>query len=305
MEKKKRTGSRLALAFFLNLGFSILEIFAGFATNSVAILTDSVHDAGDAVSIAIAWILDRKARKKPNRRFTYGYARYSLLGALISSVILLVGSTVVIVESVDRLLHPEAVLATEMVYVALLGILVNGIAALNASKGRSLSEKAVTLHLFEDVFGWIAVLLGAIVIRIWDVPIIDSLLSVGFTVFILFHVFQTIRSIANVFLEKAPEGIDIDKIMADLASIPHVTGIHHVHLWSLEGRIHLTTLHAVLAEGLGEEKYLLIQKELHERLKSYGLDHATIEIEYGCPSCTESEFETEGYASETEGHHHH
>jgi len=303
--KPKKTLSRLALAFFLNLGFSVFEVIGGFYTNSVAILSDSIHDLGDSVSIGISWLMDIKARKKPTKTYTYGYARYSLLGALISSLILLVGSTIMVVEAIQRLASPEPVRATEMIWFAVIGIIINGWGAFHASKGKSINEKAVGLHLFEDVFGWVAVLLGSIAMTIWEIPILDSLLSIGFTIFIMTHVVKNIRSIIEVFLEKAPGHIDIEKVQADLLSVEGILDVHHVHVWSLEGQIPLITLHVVLKKGVNEEQYQAIQKTLHEHLHEAGLEHATIELEYDPQVCEEAEFEKEGYCPEAEEHHHH
>jgi len=333
--KKVKKPNRLAIAFLLNFGFAILEFFGGLFTNSMAILSDAVHDLGDSVSIGLSWFLDFKARKKPTREYTYGYARYSLLGALLSSLILLVGSTIVIIEAIRRILSPEPVDAPSMILLvgstiviieairrilspepvdapsmilfAVVGILVNGLGAWTASKGKSLNEKAVSLHLFEDVFGWVAVLLGAVAMTIWDIPIVDSLLSVGVTLFILTEVFKNIKSIVEVFLEKAPNDIDFEKIRQDLLATEGVTSIHHVHVWTLEGRIHLVTLHAMISKGSEEGTYLAIQRELHRKLENAGLEHATIEIEYDIEGCHPSEFETEGYCpdhDEDESHHH-
>jgi cobalt-zinc-cadmium efflux system protein len=295
--------SRLALAFFLNLGFSVLELIGGLWTNSMAILSDSVHDLGDSVSIGISWFMDRKARKKPTREFTYGYARFSLLGALISSLILLVGSTVVIIEAIQRLLSPEPIDAVSMIYFAVAGILVNGWAAWSASRGKSLNEKAVSLHLFEDVFGWIAVLLGAVAMTIWDIPRLDSILSIGFTLFILYEVFKNLKSIIEVFLEKAPGELEFGKIREELMATEGVLGIHHVHVWSLEGNIHLATLHVIIEKGSGEGRYLAIQREIHRKLKAAGLEHSTIEIEFEIEGCHPSDFETEGYRPDSEEQH--
>lgn len=303
--KPKKTLSRLALAFFLNLGFSVFEVIGGFYTNSVAILSDSIHDLGDSVSIGISWLMDFKARKKPTKTYTYGYARYSLLGALISSLILLVGSTIMVIEAIQRLSAPEPVQATEMIWFAVIGIVINGWGALHASKGKSINEKAVGLHLFEDVFGWVAVLLGSIAMTIWEIPILDSLLSIGFTIFIMTHVVKNIRSIIEVFLEKAPGHIDIEKVQTDLLAVKGILDVHHVHVWSLEGQIPLITLHVVLKSGVKEEQYQQIQKTLHELLHEAGLEHATIEMEYDPQVCEEADFEKDGYCPETEEHHHH
>ena len=302
MEKKR--SSRLALPFFLNLGFSALELVGGLLTNSVAILSDSVHDLGDSISIGMSWLMDLKARKKPTSTYTFGYARYSLLGALLTSLVLLAGSFFVILEAVRRLLNPEPVNAGGMIGLAIAGILVNGFAAFTSHRGKSLNEKAVSLHLFEDVFGWVAVLAGAVAMALWDLPFLDSLLSLGFTGFILFEAGKNLKAIIEVFLEKAPGGVDFEPIRKRLLETEGVLGIHHVHLWTLEGRIHLVTLHAVIPEGTPEATYLAIQNELRGKLAAAGLKHATIEIEYGIGECRPSDFETEGYCPEEDEHEH-
>lgn len=249
--------------------------------------------------------MDLKARKKPTKTYTYGYARYSLLGALISSLILLVGSSLLIFEAIQRLYAPEPVQATEMIWFSVIGIVINGWAALSASKGKSINEKAVSLHLFEDVFGWIAVLAGAIAMAIWDIPILDSLISIGFTIFILVHVFKNIRSIIEVFLEKAPHGFSMDEIIASIEKTVGVRGVHHVHMWSLEGQIPLVTMHIEIEKGINEVQYTELQKQLHEILIKAGMEHSTLEFEYDPTICTEAEFEIEGYSPNEEEHHHH
>ncbi len=282
---KPQAKSRLALPFFLNLFFTVFEILGGFYTGSVAILADAVHDLGDSIAIGLAWVLDLKARQKPDAAYTYGYGRYALLGGMIASLILVAGAAGVIAEALPRLLDPTPVDATGMIVFAVFGVIVNGAAALNASKGSSLNEKAVGLHLFEDVFGWIAVLLGAIAMRLWDIPVLDALLSLLFTVYILFHVFKNLRELLAVFLERSPRGFDPATVASAAVDGVDVLSVHHVHLWTVDGTNPLLTLHAVIRADATAAEIEAIRSLLHERLEAAGIRHATVELESGPNLC--------------------
>ncbi|HAQ56183.1 MAG TPA: cation transporter [Acholeplasmatales bacterium] len=295
--------SRLALPFFLNLFFTVFEILGGFYTGSVAILADAVHDLGDSIAIGLAWLLDVKARQKPDAAYTYGYGRYALLGGMIASLILVAGAAGVIAKAVPRLLNPTPVDATGMIVLAVIGVIVNGAAALNASKGTSLNEKAVGLHLFEDVFGWIAVLFGAIAMKLWNIPILDALLSLLFTVYILFHVFKNLRALLSVFLERSPRGFHPETITLAAVDGKDVLSVHHVHLWTVDGTNPLATLHAVVRSDAGATELERIRLDIHERLEAAGVRHATIEIELGDGLCEDPECAPD--APDAEGHHHH
>ena len=299
---RKKMKSRLALPFFLNLFFTVFEILGGFYTGSVAILADAVHDFGDSIAIGLSWLLDLKAKQKPDARFTYGYGRYSLLGGMISSLILVGGAAAVIGESVPRILNPTVVDATGMIAIAVFGVVVNGAAAYTAAKGKTLNEKAVGLHLFEDVAGWIAVLIGAVAMAIWDVFVVDAILSLAFTVYILFHVFKNLREIMAVFLERSPAGFDPAKVAVAAVDGTDVLSVHHVHLWSVDGTNPLVTLHAVVRSEATAAELESIRAALRERLEGIGIPHATIEVETDPRTCEDAECnppEADG------GHHHH
>ncbi len=279
MNKSKKNNNRIKTAFFLNLIFSIFEIIGGLFTNSIALASDAIHDFGDSVSLGISWILDHKSKKKPDESYTFGYARYSLLGGLISAIILVAGSTWLIIEAVPRIINPEPINIPWVIGFSILGIIINGIAAYKTAKGNSLNEKMVSLHLFEDVAGWVALLISAIIMNYVDVPILDPILSIIFTLIILSHVYKNVKKIIEVFLEKAPNGIDIHKIIKQMTDNPNIKDVHHVHTWTLEGNLVLMTLHVVMRDSLDKEQVIVEQKWIHHLLKDLGINHATIEIE--------------------------
>ncbi|MBU1144949.1 MAG: cation diffusion facilitator family transporter [Firmicutes bacterium] len=299
-----KTKNRLSIAFILNLLFTVFEFVGGLLTNSIALLSDSIHDLGDSLSIGLSMILESKSKKKPDKIYTYGYKRYSLLGGLISSVVLLIGSTIIIIKAIPRLIHPEMIDVNTVLWFAVIGIVVNGIAALNASKGKSINEKVISLHLFEDVLGWVALLIASIIMSFSDFYILDAILSIVFTLYILFHVFKNMRQIVYVFLEKAPTEPSISSIKKTLIDGKIILDIHHIHYWSLEGEIPLLTLHAVIKQDTSKEELMKAQEKMHQLLEELKILHATIEIEFENSKCHGKDCEDLETAQSFNHHHH-
>lgn len=284
-----KSEKRILISFILNFIFTIFEFIGGLITNSVALLSDSIHDLGDSISMGIAIVLEKKSKKKPDHDYTYGYQRFSLIGALISSVILLVGSGIIIFEAITRLLHPENINSELVIYFAIVGVVVNGAAALNLKKGKSINEKVISLHLLEDVLGWVALLIAAIVMYYTDIIILDALLSLVFTIYIIYHVLKNLKKIFSVFLAATPAGMNIKAIQTELEHVDNVKEVHHIHLWSLEGNVPLITFHATLKEDLDSKTISFIQNQLNAILKTHGITHSTIQIEFKDFNCLDEE----------------
>ena len=225
-----KTERNILIAFILNLSFSIFEFFGGIFTNSVAILSDSIHDLGDAISIGISYFLERKSKRHADNKYTYGYVRYSVLGGVITTTILLVGSILVIVGSIKRLINPVEVNYSGMIVFASIGVVLNFIAAYATKEGDSINQKAVNLHMLEDVLGWIVVLIGAIIMNFTDIRMIDPIMSIGVALFILINSLKNLKKILDLFLEKTPDDIDIEKLKKHLLEIKGVEDIHHIHV---------------------------------------------------------------------------
>lgn len=269
----------LAVAFFLNLSFTIIEIAGGFFTNSIAILSDALHDLGDSLSLGLAWYFQKISKKGRDKQFSYGYKRFSLLGAIINSIVLAVGSIVIITEAVPRLLNPQTPNAQGMFLLAVLGIIFNGVAALRLKKGASINEKVVSLHLLEDVLGWVAVLIGSIVMYFFDLPIIDPILSLAIAAFILFNVYRNLKASLRIVLQAIPPETDINLISEQIVAIPEVQDVHDLHIWSLDGKYNILTAHVVLEKMLQGEAGSILKGEIRRKVKDLGIDHATIELE--------------------------
>lgn len=275
-----KSHKNMKIAFLLNLLFSIIELLGGFFTNSISIISDSVHDLGDAISIGIAAILEKKSHKEPDKKYTFGYLRYSLLGALLTSVILLVGSIVVIYNAIPRLINPTIVNYNGMLILAIIGIIINGFATLKTSHSHNLNEKSVSLHMLEDVLGWAVVLVGSFIIKLTGWYIIDPILSLLMTIFILLHIYKNIIEIFNIFLEKIPENIDLDNLKEELGKIENVEDIHHIHIWTMDNLHNYVTLHARINSNVQNKDMEEVKNRIRAELKKYDLEHSTIEIEY-------------------------
>lgn len=305
MSKNKKVSSekRMFVSFLLNLFFTVFEFVGGILTGSIALMSDAVHDLGDSISIGVAIFLEKKSKQKPDYKYTYGYYRFSLLGGMISSIILIVGSTLIIYKAVERLFSPERLINPELLIIfAVIGVVVNGLAAYNVSRGKSINEKVISLHLLEDVFGWIALLIASIFINIFDIHILDTLLSLAFSLYIIIHVFRNLKSIFEVFLEKAPENPKIKNIKTSLLEIKDVLDIHHIHYWTLEGSVPIITLHAVTKQDQTAKEIHDIQEKIKSKLNSMGIEHSTIQMELKgleCDNDTCNDIEVK------EDHHHH
>jgi cobalt-zinc-cadmium efflux system protein len=269
----------IRVAFFMNLAFTLVEIVGGIFTNSIAILSDAVHDLGDSLALGLAWYFQKVAKQESNKSFSYGYKRFSLLGAIINSIVLVVGSSIILIAAIPRIFHPQHTEVKGMFLLAILGILVNGIAALRLKKGSSINEKVVSLHLLEDVLGWVAILLGSIIMYFFDLPIIDPIMSVGIACFVLFNVYKSIKQSLHIFLQGIPKEIDITEISKELLQLNEIVEVHDLHAWSVDGIYNISTVHIVLNKAYSMENLAEIKQKVRDKLLLKAIQHVTIEFE--------------------------
>ncbi|OPZ26547.1 MAG: Cadmium, cobalt and zinc/H(+)-K(+) antiporter [Bacteroidetes bacterium ADurb.BinA174] len=275
----------IKVAFSLNLMFTIIEFVGGFLTNSMAILSDAVHDLGDSFSLGLSWYFQKIAKRPRTKNYTYGYKRFSLLGAIINSVILVVGSVLILMNAIPRLFHPQQPDVKGMLLLAVLGVIVNGAAVLRLRKGHSLNERVVSLHLLEDVLGWLAVLVGAGIMYFVDAPFIDPLLSIAISAFILFNVYRNIRQSLRIILQGSPDLVDVDEIEKAILKTDNVEGIHDLHVWSIDGEYNVLTMHVVLSTSLPMLQLHKLKIGIRGKLLSMGIQHSTIEFETPDEDC--------------------
>lgn len=277
----------IVIAFILNSVFVVIEVVGGLLTNSIAILSDALHDFGDCLSLGIAWALQKKSHKKRDARYSYGYKRFSLLGSVFLSGVLTVSSIFVITEAVKRIADPQPVNAGGMLWLAILGIVINGAAALRLKKGSTLNERAVFLHIMEDVLGWVAVLIVSIVMLFRDLPVLDPILSIAISIWVLSNVYKNMRDTFKIFLQAIPENVDINSVQKEIEQIPGINSVHDMHIWTLDGISHVMTLHVVtpMADPAISPDTSELKKEIHDAGKKYGITHITIEFEKPDADC--------------------
>ncbi len=278
------TGDSIGLAFVLNLLFTLVEFAGGLLTNS-AIIADAVHDLGDCLALGFAWLMQRASRRRADRDFTYGYHRLSLLGALVNGLVLLLGSVWVLGEALPRLVQPPMPDAQGMLWLALLGVAVNGYGAYRLSRGATLNEQVLSWHLLEDVLGWVAVLVVSLMLLFADWPILDPLLSILFSLFILYQVWKRFGQTLRLFLQAAPDNLIAEQARQRLLNLPHVSGVHHLHVWSLDGERHVLTAHLTLDQAVTGAIQRRVKEAASAAIDVYGFAHTTIELEQDHESC--------------------
>jgi cobalt-zinc-cadmium efflux system protein len=274
-----RADRNILTAWALNTAFCTAEFVVGTWTGSVAILSDAVHDLGDSLALGLAWYLQRLSARNRDAKYSYGYRRFSILGAVVNSVVLLVGAGVMVREALFRLTSDELPHADGMAAFALLGIAVNGYAAVRLRTGKSLNERTLALHLFDDVLGWVAVLIVGITLKFVALPWLDPLLSLAFSAFIVRNAVKNLGEGMNIFLQSTPKGLDEARIRSAILAVEGVKAVHDLHLWTLDGEYHVASVHVVIAPPDSFPSTRILTHEIRRRLKSMGLQHLTIEIE--------------------------
>lgn len=269
----------IKLAFAINTGFALLEIVGGLFTNSLAIVSNALHDLGDSLSLGLAWYFQNVSTRSRDKTFSYGYGRFSLLGAIINSLVLTVGSVFILREAIPRLFHPEASNEKGMLVFAVLGIIINTAAMLRLRKGTTMNERVVSLHFLEDILGWVAVLIGSVVMYFTHIQWIDPLLSILVSALILYNVFRNMRSSLKILLQAIPDDLEMSQIEKRIEALSNVCSIHDVHTWTLDGQYNILSLHVVVTNATTMQQAEQLKQQIRDLLKDQAIQHVTLEIE--------------------------
>lgn len=288
MEKKK---NNILIVSVLNIVFVIIELIGGIFTNSISILSDAIHDFGDAITLFIAYFLEKKSQKKPDKKYTYGYLRYSLLGAILTAAILFIGSIFVIYNAIQRIINPVEINYSGMIIFAIIGLAINIIGFKLTHETKNMNEKMISLHLLEDTLSWLLVIVISIVMMFTKAAILDPILSIIIAVYILVHVLKNVKQVVDIILEKTPDNIDIDNLKAELEKEINIKEIHHVHIWSMNGESNYLTMHVVIDNNETRENIIKLKREIKKHLHEKNINHATIEIEYEEEKCNSTNCE--------------
>ncbi|RHB45809.1 cation diffusion facilitator family transporter [Exiguobacterium sp. AM39-5BH] len=278
MASTDKASKNIKLAFIINLVFSIGEFIGGFLINSVAIMSDAIHDLGDALALGLSWFLQKFSNKKPDHNFTFGYNRFSLLGALINATILIIGSVYIFTQAIPLLFEPEHSNAQGMIWFAIFGVLLNGFAAFRLHKGKSVNEGVLSWHLLEDVLGWIAVLVVGIVLLFKDIHILDPILSIAIALFILVNVFRNLVKTMKILLGAVPDGIDIDEVKQKIEGIEEVISVQNLYVWSIDGEDNAMNLHLIVEE-MNLKDSTIVKQKVKKVTSKLDIKHSTIELE--------------------------
>ncbi|WP_238942735.1 cation diffusion facilitator family transporter [Planococcus beigongshangi] len=279
MAKAHKSTKNIKLAFVINLLFSIGELIGGFLINSVAIMSDAIHDLGDAIALGISWFLQKFSNKEGDEKFSFGYKRFSLLGALINAAVLIAGSIYIFTQAIPLLFNPEHSNAQGMIWFAIVGVLLNGYAAFKLHKGKSVNEGVLSWHMLEDVLGWVAVLIVGIVLLFKDIHILDPILSLAIALFILVNVVRNLTKTMKILLEGVPEGIDINEIQTKIEKIPGVLSVGDLNIWSIDGEENALNLHlSVEGDSLADSN--VIKEKVRKVTSDLKIAHSAIELEW-------------------------
>ena len=271
-----KSSKNMTIAFLLNFSFAIIEFTFGLLFHSSAVLADAVHDTGDALAIGLSTLFEKISTRKEDRNYTLGYKRYSLLGALLTSVILLVGSTLVIVENVPKLFAPEKVNYDGMLVLGIVAIAVNTAASRVVSHGHSHNESILSLHFLEDILGWLAVILVSLILRFTDWYFLDPLLSLVIAGFILSKALPKFWENIQIFLDHVPSDVDLSQLYQEIAALENVRAITQLNVWTTDGLEKFAMLHICL-----KNPNLLAETQavLRQRLLVYGIAKVTIQTD--------------------------
>lgn len=271
--------SNITIAFWINLSFTVFEIVGGILTNSIAVLSDAVHDLGDSISLLFSLIMEKVSRRAKDERLTFGYKRYSILGAFFSALVLIIGSTFIIYNAVNRIFTVEEVNAKGMLIMSLFGIAFNGLAVFRLRKDETLNAKVVYMHLMEDVLGWVSILIVSIIMIFIDLPILDPILSIVIAVFVLSRIIPTFMKIGRIFLQYKPDGFEITEIKEKIEAINIIEEVHDIHLWSLDGSQHIFSCHLVVKSEYDHDRAYTLKESVRHLLLEMGISHSTLELE--------------------------
>lgn len=264
------------VAFFLNLSYAIVEFIAGGIFGSSAVLADSVHDLGDAIAIGISAFLETISNREEDRQYTLGYKRFSLLGALVTAVILITGSILVILENITKLFNPQPVNDEGILWLGIIAVSINLLASLAVRKGKTKNESILSLHFLEDTLGWLAVILMAIILKITDWYILDPLLSLVISIFILTKAIPRFWSALKIFLDAVPEGVETGDLEKNLEALINVKSVNQLSIWSMDGLENNAIIHLCLEDW---EQMMETKNQVRQLLEERGIQNITIEVD--------------------------
>jgi len=281
----ERQARSLVAAIALNLGFAVAELVFGLVANSLVLIANSLHDASDAVALGLSWFGLRLSRRPPNARRTFGYKKVRILTAFINALVLGVLTVLIVRTAINRIIAPAPVRSPILIGMALVGLVVNGLAILLLRRDRqSLNIRAAMWHLFDDLLGFTAVLVGGVLIRLTGWFIIDPLLSIGIGLLVLYGTWSVFREATNILIDSTPHDLSFDAVQSFILSFaPEITGIHDLHIWTLGEGERALMAHLVVADAPVSTFYPMLARLECALTERFAINHVTLELE--CQEC--------------------
>jgi cobalt-zinc-cadmium efflux system protein len=275
------TGKRLVIAIILNAVIFIVEFVGGFLTNSLALISDSLHNLSDFFALILSFIALRVVQWKSNSEKSYGYVRVEIFVAFINATALVLIGMYIIYQGIQRFAHPEPVAGGWMLIIAIVGFVVNTAATLllKTHAHHDLNLKSAYLHLLTDAVESLAVVVVAGIIAWKDWRILDPIVSIGIGLFIIKSAWSILAETVHILTEGTPRGIDLHEVAAYIQSFPGVENVHHLHIWGLSSRVRALSAHIVVQDQLiskGNKISSQLEQELEHR---FGINHPTIQLE--------------------------
>jgi len=281
----ERQARSLVAALALNLGFAVAELVFGLVANSLVLIANSLHDASDAVALGLSWFGLRLSRRPPNARRTFGYKKVRILTAFINALVLGVLTVLIVRTAINRIIAPAPVRSPILIGMALVGLVVNGLAILLLRRDRqSLNIRAAMWHLFDDLLGFTAVLVGGVLIRLTGWFIIDPLLSIGIGLLVLYGTWSVFRQSASILIDSTPHDLSFDAVQSFILSFaPEITGIHDLHIWTLGEGERALMAHLVVADAPVSTFAPMLARLECALTERFAINHVTLELE--CQEC--------------------
>jgi cobalt-zinc-cadmium efflux system protein len=276
--------SRLFLSIILNAFITLVEIIGGIASNSLALISDAIHNLSDTLALTLAWLANRVSQRKPNARLTFGYKRFEILSAFINASVLTAISIYLIYEAVIRFLHPEPVKPTLMLAIAIIGLFANlfSVLFLHHDSTHSLNVKAAYLHLLGDTMSSLAVIGGAILIKFTNILWIDPVLTLLISIVIIVQAYRILRESIDILMQRTPDHLNLDEIRTLIERHPLVSNVHHIHCWQLHDNDILFEAHIEIREDMPLSRSGMLLAEIETLLEEkFRITHTTLQVEFG------------------------
>ncbi len=270
--------SAFILGIVLNTAYVVVEAVYGLIYNSMGLLSDAGHNLSDVATLIIAMVAFKMSQRKPTERYTYGYRKMTVQASLINALLLCVAVGAILVESISKLIHPEAVDGDAVAWVAGVGVVVNGVTAwlFMRDKNRDLNVKGAFLHMAADALVSVGVVVSGIIIHFTGLYVIDPIIGIVIAIIVGWSTKDLLQKSMRMSLDAVPDGIDYEKVLQAISDVPGVKSVHHLHIWPLSTTVTAMTTHVIISDPLEMDNVI---NDIRKKMQSMGIKHSTIETE--------------------------